>query len=48
MKKIVRIVVTVAALAALTIGTSFATVKSCCPDGSCCKGSCCKTKHHVK
>jgi hypothetical protein len=49
MKKIVKTVVTIAALAALTIGSTFAAAQSCCPSGDCCKGgSCCKAKHHVK
>ena len=49
MKRIVKTAVTVAALAALTLGASFAAAKNCCPNGDCCKGgSCCKARHHVK
>jgi len=48
MKRITKVVLSIAALAAITIGTSFAAAKNCCPNGPCCNGSCCKTHHHAK
>jgi hypothetical protein len=48
MKQIINVVVCMAALAAITIGSTFAAVKSCCDTPTCCNGSCCKTKHHLK
>jgi hypothetical protein len=38
---------TIAALMALTIGTSFASPKAdCCNGGSCCGGACCHSHHN--
>ncbi|HUB78343.1 MAG TPA: hypothetical protein VMB03_06080 [Bryobacteraceae bacterium] len=48
MKRITKVVLSVAALAVLAFGASFAHLKSCCPDGPCCNGACCKMAHHVK
>jgi len=49
MKTITKIVLSIAAVAALAIGSTYSAAKSCCPDGSCCKsGSCCKMKHNAK
>ena len=49
MKRMTKIVLSIAALAAITLASGLEMAKNCCPDGSCCKGGvCCKTKHHVK
>jgi hypothetical protein len=48
MKRITKVVLSIAALAAITVGASFATAKNCCPNGLCCNGSCCKLKHNAK
>ncbi|HEX3747723.1 MAG TPA: hypothetical protein VHW09_27495 [Bryobacteraceae bacterium] len=47
MKRIAKVVLSIAALAALTIGAGYAQAKSCCPNSPCCNGSCCRT-HHAK
>jgi len=47
MKRIVTTLLTLAAVAALSIGPSFAAAKGgCCDTGSCCDKACCKGKHH--
>lgn len=49
MKHITKVVLSIAALAAITIGSTYAAAKSCCDGGPCCKsGSCCNMKHHAK
>jgi hypothetical protein len=49
MKQITKVVLSIAALAAITIASGFATAKNCCDNGPCCKsGSCCNMKHNAK
>ena len=48
MKRITKIVLSIAALAAITLASGLA-AKDCCNGGACCKGGiCCKTKHQMK
>jgi hypothetical protein len=48
MKRITKVVLSIAALAAITIGSTYAAAKSCCDSGTCCNGSCCKMQHRAK
>jgi hypothetical protein len=50
MKRMITSIMTIAALAVLTVGASFATPNGdCCNGSACCKGaSCCHSKHHNK
>jgi len=48
MKRVTKVILSIVALAALTLGASFAKTKNCCPNGSCCNGSCCKLAHRAK
>jgi hypothetical protein len=49
MKRIMTSILTIAAVAVLAVGPSFAAGKgSCCDGGACCNNGCCKLKHHTK
>jgi hypothetical protein len=47
MKRMITSLLTLAAVAALAIGPSFAaqTKGDCCDSGACCDRGCCKSKH---
>jgi len=50
LKRITKIVLGIAALAVIAVGSTLAAAKSCCPDcpnGPCCNGSCRENAHRA-